>query len=393
MNWETLRADAEKIKPEVINLRRHFHMHPELSRQEEKTVALVQQILEGLGIATHRVAGTGLVGLLQGKGSGKTVGIRADMDALPMHDGKQVEYASREEGKMHACGHDAHTAGLLGAAMLLSQYRDRFSGNVKFLFQPAEENGGGALPMIEAGVMENPHVDAVFGLHVNHELDAGTVGFRYGQFYAAADMMEITVHGQSAHGARPHVGVDAILVASQIVTALQSFVSRNVNPIESAVVTIGKFVGGYQRNIIADKVELSGTVRTLSPAVRAEAQTRLTKLVQGIAESFGATAEVQYILGYPTVINDEAMTEFARRSAEELLGVANVSVITEPKMGGEDFAFFLQKAPGTFYQLGVRNKAKGIVHPTHTHLFDIDEEALAIGAAVHAKLALDFLAG
>lgn len=246
--------------------------------------------------------------------------------------------------------------------------------------------------MIEAGVMENPHVDAVFGLHVNHELDAGTVGFRFGQFYAAADMMEIVVHGQSAHGARPHVGVDAILVASQIVTALQSFVSRNVNPIDSAVVTIGKFVGGYQRNIIADKVELSGTVRTLSPAVRADAQVRLTKLIQGVAESFGATAEVQYDLGYPTVINDEEMTEFARRSAEEMLGAANVTLIKEPKMGGEDFAFFLQKAPGTFYQLGVRNEARGIVHPTHTHLFDIDEEALTIGAAVHAKLALDFLA-
>jgi amidohydrolase len=392
VNWETLRAEAEKIKPEVINLRRRFHMYPELSRQEEKTVALVQQTLEGLGIATQRVAGTGLVGLLQGKGPGKTVAIRADMDALPMHDGKQVEYASREAGKMHACGHDAHTAGLLGAAMLLSNYREQFSGNVKFFFQPAEENGGGALPMIEAGVMENPHVDAVFGLHVNHELDAGTVGFRFGQFYAAADMMEIVVHGQSAHGARPHVGVDAILVASQIVTALQSFVSRNVNPIDSAVVTIGKFVGGYQRNIIADKVELSGTVRTLSPAVRADAQVRLTKLIQGVAESFGATAEVQYDLGYPTVINDEEMTEFARRSAEEMLGAANVTLIKEPKMGGEDFAFFLQKAPGTFYQLGVRNEARGIVHPTHTHLFDIDEEALTIGAAVHAKLALDFLA-
>jgi len=392
MKLENLLSEAEKIKSEVIQLRRNFHMHPEIAREEERTVEIVRQTLESLGIKTQRVAGTGLVGLLEGKGPGKTVALRADMDALPMHDEKNVEYASQNSGKMHACGHDAHTAGLLGAAMLLSQYRNHFAGNVKFLFQPAEENEGGALPMIEEGVMENPKVDGVFGLHVSVELEAGTLGVRYGQFYAACDTFDVVIHGKSSHGARPHDGIDAIVVGSQVVSALQSFISRNVNPIDSAVVTIGKFIGGYQRNIIADKVELAGTVRTLNPEVRAAAMARLPKLIKGVAESLGAEATVQYTLGYPSLINDDRMTDFIKNSATELLGEKNVIVVENPKLGGEDFAYFLQKAPGSFYQLGIKNEAKGITHPVHTHLFDIDEDALAIAAAVHAKIALDFLA-
>ena len=389
----SLFTEAEKIKPDIIRLRRDLHMHPELSRQEERTAGIVEQTLQKLEISTRRVASTGVVGILTGTqaGPGKTVGIRADMDALPMHDDKQTEYASKEPGKMHACGHDAHTAILLGAAMLLSQCRERFSGNVKFLFQPAEENGGGAQPMIEAGVMDNPAVDAVFGLHVSHEIETGRIGVHPGQFYAACDMMDIVVQGRESHGARPQNGIDAILVGSHIVTALQSFVSRNVNPIDAAVVTVGKFNAGYQRNIIADKAELAATIRTLNPKVRQDAQDRLPLLVRKVAESFGAEAEVGYELGYPTLINDPAMTEFVRSSAAELLGEANVVHVEHPRLGGEDFACFLHHAPGSFYQLGIRNEAKGTVHATHTHLFDIDEDALAIGAAVHAKLALDYL--
>jgi amidohydrolase len=391
MKYANLLMEAEQIKSDVIQLRRSFHMYPELSNEEERTVGIVQRTLESLGIKTQRVAGTGLVGLLEGKGQGKTVALRADMDALPIYDEKDVEYVSQVSGKMHACGHDVHTAGLLGAAMLLSKYKDHFSGNVKFFFQPAEETTGGALPMIEAGVMENPKVDGVFGLHVSPEIEVGKIGIHYGKFYAACDMLDVVIQGKESHGAAPHNGVDAIVIGSQIVSALQSFVSRNVNPIDSAVVTIGKFVGGYQRNIVADKVEISGTIRTLNPETRETAKMRLPKLIKGMAESFNAEADVQYILGYPCLINDDAMTDFLKNSAMELMGKEKVTLVENAKLGGEDFAYFLQKAPGTFYQLGVRNEAKGIIHPVHTHLFDVDEDALAIAAAVHAKVALDFL--
>ena len=385
--------DAEKLRREIVRLRRDFHMHPELSQQEERTAGVVELTLRQLNIQTRRVAETGVVGILTGKWPGRTVAIRADMDALPLQDDKITEYASQEPGKMHACGHDAHTAILLGAAMLLCQYRDDFAGTVKFFFQPAEEDGGGAEPMIEAGVMENPHVDAVFGLHVSHEIATGKIGVHPGKFYAACDTLDIVVRGKESHGARPHSGVDAILAASHIVTALQSFVSRNVNPVDSAVVTVGMFNGGYQRNIIADKVELGATVRTLTPEVRKQAQDRLPRLVSLLAESFGATAEVHYELGYPPLVNDPGMTEFVRQSAAELLGGENVELVEQPFLGGEDFAFFLQRAPGSFFQLGIRNEEKGTIQPIHTHLFDIDEDALVVGSAMHAKLALDFLRG
>ena len=391
MKYENLLIEAENIKLEVIRLRRSFHMQPELSMEEVRTVEIVEKILKSLGIKTKRVAGTGLVGLLEGNGPGKTVALRADMDALPLEDQKDVEYASQVSGKMHACGHDAHTASLLGAAMLLSKYKEHFSGNVKFLFQPAEENIGGALPMIKEGVMEDPKVDAVFGLHVAPEIESGKIGVHHGKFYAACDSIDVVIQGKECHGATPHNGIDAIVVGSQVVSALQSFVSRNVNPLDSVVVTIGKISGGHQRNIIADKLELSGTIRTLSPETREEARVRLPKLIQGVAESFGAQAEVQYILGLPCLINDNAMTDFVIQSATELLGKENVIEVKDANLGGEDFAYFLQEVPGSFYQLGVGNEIKGIIHPLHTCLFDIDEDALVIAVAMHAKIALDFL--
>ncbi|HWR39227.1 MAG TPA: amidohydrolase [Patescibacteria group bacterium] len=389
--WVDWLQEAAKYKMEMVRLRRQFHMNPELGTEETETVEVVRETLESLGIATNRLAGTGLVGLLTGGKPGKTVALRADMDALPLQDLKTVEYASRRPGKMHACGHDAHTAGLLGAAMLLSKYRDSISGQVKFLFQPAEETVGGALPMIEAGAMENPRVDAVFGLHATPELRVGKIGFSYGKTYAASDDIDIVIQGKESHGAAPQNGIDAIMVAAQVIGGLQSIVSRNVSPADAAVVTIGQIIGGQQRNIIANRVELSGTIRTLDPDTREFVRRQVNKIVTGIAEALGATVQVVLSASYPSLINDVAMTDLVKDSAESLLGKENVVLQTRPTMGVEDFSYFQQKAPGCFFRLGVGNKENGIIHPLHTQLFDIDEEALVIGAAMHAKLAIDFL--
>lgn len=384
-------AEAKKIKPDLVKLRRRLHMYPELGMEEYRTAAIIEETLQAHCIETKRVAGTGVVGLLMGTGKGKTIALRADIDALPLTDAKQVEYASKVPGKMHACGHDVHTAGLLGAAMLLNKCKDQLTGNVKFLFQPAEETTGGALPMIKAGVMAAPQVDAVFGLHSAPEIRVGKIGVSYGKSYAASDMFDVVIQGRSCHGASPHLGVDAILIGSQVVTALQSFVSRNVDPVDAAVVTIGKFVGGDQRNIIADKVELSGIIRTLGPESRERAKLKIKKIIEGVAESLGAEATIQFIPSYPCLINDDEMVDLVKSSAEELLSKNNVLLIEKPTMGVEDFAYFLQQVPGAFFQLGVGNAEKGIVNPLHSSSFDADEDALVVAAAMHARISCSFL--
>ena len=391
MTDPSLLVKAQNIKQDMIQLRRRFHMYPELGLEEHRTVETVEATLHALGIATHRVAGTGLIGLLTGKYAGKTVALRADMDALPISDAKKVAYASSIPGKMHACGHDVHTAGLLGAAMLLCQYKNQMSGNVKFFFQPAEETTGGALPMIQEGAMENPKVDAVFGLHVSPELEVGKIGLIYGKSHAASDMFDVVIQGRSSHGAAPHNGVDAIFIGSQIVGSLQGFVSRMVDPLDSAVVTVGKFSGGYQRNIIADTVEMSGIIRTLDPQTREMAKREVKKIIEGVAASLGAIGKISFIPSYPCLINTNSMVDLVRNATEELLGKENVVMLEKPSMGVEDFAYFVQEAPGAFYRLGVGNAAKGIVQPLHTNLFDVDEEALVVAAAVHARVALAFL--
>jgi amidohydrolase len=383
--------EANKIREDIVNLRRQIHMRPELSMEEYKTSELVKNLLNSWGIETKRVAGTGIVGLLKGKGPGKTVALRADMDALPIPDKKNVEYASREEGKMHACGHDAHTAGLLGAALLLSRYKEYFPGQVKFLFQPAEEKKGGALPMIKEGVMENPKVDGVFGLHCNPGLQVGKIGVTYGKAYASSDIYEICIKGKGTHGAEPHKGIDAIAVGAQIVTALQNIVSRNTDPVDAAVVTIGEFHAGYQKNIVADRAELSGIIRTLDPKTREKTKETLIKLVTGIATAMGAEAEIQMTPSYPSLINDNGMVDLVLSAGKKLIGENNVIVVEKPTMGVEDFAYFAQLVPAAFFQLGVGNEAKGIIHPLHNSLFDIDEDALPIASAILSSVAVDFL--
>jgi len=391
MESMNLLEEAQKIKQDIVQFRRNFHMHPELGMEEYRTVAIVEDILKSLGIETKRIAGTGVIGLLRGKGSGKTIALRADMDALPISERNKVCYASKIPSKMHACGHDAHTASLLGAAMLLSKYKNKFNGNVKFLFQPAEETVGGALPMIKEGVLKNPEVDAVFGLHVDVDIEVGKIGIRYGKTNAASDMFDVIIYGKSCHGAAPHEGIDAIVVGAQVVSALQNFVSRNVDPLDSVVVTIGIFEGGYQRNIIADRVKLSGIIRTLDPNIRKIACDRVKKIILGVTEALGAKANINFTPSYPSLINDNSMTDLVKSVAEELLGKANVIVINKPTMGVEDFAYFLQNVSGSFFRVGVKNKEKGITQPAHSSLFDIDEDALPIATAMHTQIALKFL--
>ena len=391
MKSMNLLLEAQKIKKDIIQFRRNFHMYPELGLEEYRTVGIIEDTLRSLGVETKRIAGTGVIGLLKGKSSGKTIALRADMDALPISEKNKVPYASKIPGKMHACGHDAHTASLLGAAILLSKYKNKFNGNIKFLFQPAEETVGGALPMIKEGALKNPEVNAVFGLHVDGSIEIGKIGIIYGKAGAASDMFDVIIYGKSSHGAAPHKGIDAIAVGAQVVSALQNFVSRNIDPLDSVVVTIGVFQGGCAKNVIADRVKLSGIIRTLDPNIQRIACKKVKKIILGVTEAFGAKANVNFTPSYPSLINDNLMTDLVKSVAEELLGKDNVIAINKPSMGVEDFAYFLQNINGAFYYVGVKNEEKGIIQPAHSGLFDIDENALPIATAMHTKIALKFL--
>jgi amidohydrolase len=392
---DELLAAAREALPWMVEIRRDLHQHPELGLEEHRTASRVQALLDELGIE-HRdgVAVTGVVGLIRGAAPGPVVALRADLDALPLQDGKEhAPYRSRVPGRMHACGHDVHTAVLLGAARLLAARRSELSGTVKLLFQPAEETVGGARMMVEEGALDDPPVDAIFGLHADPTLPAGSVAVRYGQRNAASDDLRIVVHGRSSHGAVPSDGVDAIVVAAQVVSALQTVVSRNVDPRDSAVVTLGTIRGGTQANILAREVELVGTVRTLDPAVRRRVIERVRATAEGVATALGARAEVETRPSYDPVINHDPMVDLVRANAERLLGAGHVAVMPRPSMGVEDFGFFLTRAPGAFWSLGVRNEARGIVHPLHHELFDADEEALAVGAAMQVANVLTVLGG
>jgi amidohydrolase len=345
-----------------------------------------------LGLEVKRnIANTGVVGLLAGGSGGKTIALRADMDALPIQDEKKVVYASRILGKMHACGHDAHTAILLGTAMVLSRIKDRLKGSVKFIFQPAEETVGGAEPMIREGVLENPKVDAIFGLHMAPDIETGRIGVKYGMANASSDTFRIVVKGRAAHGASPHLGVDAIAVTAQVINCLQLLISREVDPLDSAVLTIGTINGGTQSNIICDRVQMTGTLRSLNPVVRKRIIERVKQLLTGITQNFGGDCLLSLTPGYPPLFNHSEMVELVERAAKGVIGEENVVRISRPSMGVEDFAYFLQKVQGAFWRLGCRNPSKNIEYPGHNPLFDIDEDALAIGVAVHVKTVMEFL--
>ena len=368
--------------------RRHLHAHPELSFEEHNTVAYVADRLRELGIASRGVAGTGLVAEVRG-GAGPTVALRADMDALPIQEANDVPYRSTVPGVMHACGHDVHTAALLGAARILRQLQDRLPGTVRLLFQPGEEKlPGGASLMIRDGALRDPAPAGLFGQHVHPPLPAGTVGFRPGIYMASTDELELVIHGRGGHGAMPHQAVDPIVIAAQVVTALQQLVSRESDPTLPVVLTFGKINSdGGATNVIPNAVRLEGTLRTLNEEWRREMHDRIRRTVTGIAVALGGSAEVLVRHGYPFLKNDEALTEWARDAAIRLLGRDQV-VDLPIRMTGEDFAFYTHHVPACFYRLGVGSPA-----PVHTDTFDVDEACLATGSGLLAWLAINRLQG
>ncbi len=389
---KNLKKLIKKYEDEVISIRRDLHKHPEVGFDLERTANKVAKILEKLDFKVERnIAKSGVVGLLRGDNDGPTVALRADMDALPMKEENDFDFASVEEEKMHACGHDGHTAILLGVAMVLSEIKDEINGNVKLIFQPAEEGPGGAEPMIKEGVLENPKVDAIFGLHIWLEIDSGKVGVKNGPLFASIDEVDIDIKGDSAHGASPHQGVDAVVVAADVIKSLQSIISRRVDPIDSAVITIGKIEGGFVRNVIADNVRLEATIRSLNPEVRKLLEEEVKKKVKNICLANDSDFEMDYRNLYPSLQNDKEMNSLVKNNAIDVVGDENVIDVKEPTMGGEDYAYFLKEVPGTFFLLGGRNEKKGITAPHHNSYFNFDEDIMVDGIEIMVKSVLDFL--
>ena len=386
-------SEAVKIEPEIIAWRRHFHTHPELGYAEHHTAAFVAEKLRGWSVEVYEaVGGTSVVGILRGAKPGLCVALRADMDALPVEEETGLPFASQNPGCMHACGHDGHMAILLGAAKVLSDKRSEFTGTVKFIFQSAEECSprGGALPLIEAGVMENPKVNFVFALHLWPELPPGKVGVKAGPLMSAADRLQIHITGLGGHGAAPHYAVDSVVVASHIVTALQTIVSRQTDPLEPAVVTIGQFAAGQRHNIIAATAYLDGTVRTQSETVRQTLPKRIAQLVEGIAAGFNARASVDYEFGYPTLHNHPQGSQLVAEAVSLALGKDCVVILERPSMGGEDFAYYLEHAVGAMFWLGCQDPHMPSF-PIHNSRYNFNERVLVRGAAVRAEVALQAL--
>jgi amidohydrolase len=390
-----VRDDVDEILPGVIADRRHLHENPELGFQEFKTAEFVRQRLESLGVEDIQtgIAVTGVTGVIHGTadGPGRNVLVRADMDALPILEENDVEYKSQTDGVMHACGHDAHTAILLGLARVLTERKDQFSGSVKLCFQPAEElPPGGAKAMVEAGVLNDPPIEAVFGLHMAADTPVGQVLVGSGPQMAAADGFEIRIQGRGGHAAYPSENVDPVVIGAQIVVALQTLVSRETDPMDNAVVSTCVFQSGDAFNVIPDTALLKGTVRTFLPGTRDMMEERITALATGIAKSMQGSAEVIYTRGYPATVNDESMTDLAREAATQVVGAENVIEGT-PKMGAEDFSYFLEQKPGSYFFVGHKNEERGIVWGHHHPKFDVDEESLGVGLATMATSVLTYL--
>lgn len=378
------------ISPRLVEIRRHIHAHPELSGEEYQTAAFIAGVLSANGLHVEEGIGkTGVIGELQGtQPSDRILAIRTDMDALPIQERANLEYASRIEGVMHACGHDIHTTVGLGTAMVLSQIAPELGGKVRFLFQPAEEIAQGANWMVKDGVMNN--VAAILGLHVFPSIPAGSIGIRYGALTAAADDLEIIIIGESGHGARPHEAIDAIWIASQVITSLQQAISRTQNPLRPVVLSIGKINGGRAPNVIADRVQLLGTVRSLHPETRNNLPDWIEKIVANVCNSYNAKYQVNYRQGVPSVQNDNALTQLLQSAAEEAWTNERVQILPEPSLGAEDFSIYLEHAPGAMFRLGVGYEERIINHPLHHPQFEVDESAIMTGVVTLAYAAYKY---
>ena len=387
-----IKEKAENIKDYIIEMRRHFHQNPELSLEEFETTKKIVNELEKMGIevSTFKDGLTGCIGTIKGAKEGKTLLLRADIDALSVHEKTNLEFASRVDGKMHACGHDCHAAMLLGVAKILSEMKDKFSGNIKLFFQAAEEIGLGAKLSIEQGVMDN--VDACYGVHVTSRFESPKINMQYGERMAATDVFKLTVEGTSSHGSSPHLGHDAIVASAAIITALQTIVSRINNPLKPAVVTIGTIKGGQRFNIIANEVIMEGNVRTFDEIFRKEIETHIREIAESVAKAHSCTAKLEYRYGTGVVLNkDKNLVDIAQNAVKKLYGEDSL-VEMEKITGGEDFSLLMEKAPGIFGYIGTRNpKVSGSEKINHHECFTVDEDALIRGTAVAVQFALDYL--
>ena len=370
---------AEQIHEELIKWRRKIHKNPELGFKEYETANFIAKKLKEFGIEHKRVCETGIVGLIEGAKPGKTLAIRADIDALALTEENDVSYKSTNEGVMHACGHDAHTTILLGTAKILAQYQDKFKGNIKLIFQPAEEGPGGAKPMIEAGVLKNPDVDYIIGLHVNPNLKSGRVGLKEGRMQAAPDYFKIKILGKGGHGARPQETVDPIVIGSQIVSGIQQLKSRESDTLKPLVISIGSFHSGEAFNAIPSEAVLTGTVRSFDNELRKKIKKRMEEIVQNITKAYQADYKFEYSFEYPPLYNNKELNDLMSQVVIENLGEETLYEIPEPSMGGEDFAYFTQEIPGLYMRLGTRNEKKGTVNPLHSANFNLDEDILTQG--------------
>jgi len=386
-----IKSRSEELLPELIQIRRHLHAHPELSFEEKETSAYISARLHALGIKHQTgIAGYGITGMLDSGKPGKTIALRADMDALPIQETNEVEYKSVNDGIMHACGHDVHSTCLLGALQVLNENKDHWTGKVQFVFQPGEEKlPGGASLMINAGIFEETKPDAIFGLHVFNPLRVGTAGFRAGMYMASSDELYIRVKGKGGHGAIPELTIDPVPIAAQIISSLQTLASRSAKPTTPTVLSIGKIVANGATNVIPDEVYMEGTFRTLDENWRIKAHEHIRRICTETASAYGAECEIRIESGYPCLINDENSTAKAIQTAQFMLGEEHVKAL-DIRMASEDFAFYSQLIPACFFRLGTGNPDKNLLANVHTSSFDIDENALAIGAALMAGIVVDY---
>ena len=389
----SVRLSIRALQAKLVAWRRQLHQRPELGFKERLTADFIHRQLSDWGIPHQcQIATTGVVATIEGRSPGPVLGIRADMDALPIQEQNQVPYRSQHDGVMHACGHDGHVAIALGTAYYLSQHRDSFCGAVKMIFQPAEEGPGGAKPMIEAGVLKDPDVDAIIGLHLWNNLPVGTIGVRNGPLMAASEYFYCTITGKGGHGAIPHQTIDSVVVGAQVVNALQSIVARNIDPLKAAVVTIGEFQAGSAVNVIANSARLSGTIRYFDRGYQDYFANRIEQIVAGVCQSHGARYQLDYRPLYPPVVNDPAITELVRSVA---LAVVETPAGVAPEcqtMGGEDMSFFLEAVPGCYFFLGAANEDKGLAYPHHHPRFDFDETVLSVGVEMFVRCVESFCA-